>query len=115
MEGWKPLKRLTGHESGPYPPRKYLTCDFNPHTRTRIDVTDIAWAPNDRYLASVGLDSVIYIWCGYTLERLQSIKEHQGFVKGVCWDPVGEYLATQSDDRSVKVGLHWVFGFVPFT
>ena len=24
-------------------------------------------------------------------------------MKGVCWDPVGEFLATQSDDRSVKV------------
>lgn len=28
---------------------------------------------------------------------------HRGFVKGVCWDPVGEFLATASDDRSVKI------------
>ncbi|KAG6828889.1 hypothetical protein H0H87_000477 [Tephrocybe sp. NHM501043] len=82
VEGWKPLKRLPGHES---------------------DVTDVAWAPEDRYLASVGLDSQVLIWCGYTLERLKKIDQHQGFVKGVCWDPVGEFLATQSDDRSVKI------------
>ncbi|THV03532.1 WD40 repeat-like protein [Dendrothele bispora CBS 962.96] len=82
VEGWKPMKRLPGHES---------------------DVTDVAWAPGDRYLASVGLDSNIIIWCGYTLERLTKIDQHQGFVKGVCWDPVGEFLATQSDDRSVKI------------
>jgi WD40 repeat protein len=31
------------------------------------DVTDLAWAPHDRYLASVGLDSKVYIWCGLTL------------------------------------------------
>src|SRR5258708_22194917 len=31
------------------------------------------------------------------------IDQHHGFVKGVCWDPVGEFLATQSDDRSVKI------------
>lgn len=31
------------------------------------DVTDLAWAPGDRYLASVGLDSKVYIWCGLTL------------------------------------------------
>lgn len=37
------------------------------------------------------------------LERLRKIDQHQGFVKGVCWDPVGEFLATQSDDRSVKI------------
>ncbi|KAF8911743.1 WD40-repeat-containing domain protein [Mucidula mucida] len=82
VEGWRPMKRLPGHES---------------------DVTDLAWAPEDRYLASVGLDSQVLIWCGYTLERLRKLDQHQGFVKGVCWDPVGEFLATQSDDRSVKI------------
>ncbi|PFH50533.1 hypothetical protein AMATHDRAFT_144901 [Amanita thiersii Skay4041] len=82
VEGWKPLKRLPGHDS---------------------DVTDVAWSPGDRYLASVGLDSTIFIWCGFTLERLVRLTQHQGFVKGVCWDPVGEYLATQSDDRTVKI------------
>ncbi|OSX63696.1 hypothetical protein POSPLADRAFT_1065767 [Postia placenta MAD-698-R-SB12] len=82
VEGWKPLKRLPGHES---------------------DVTDIAWSPGDRYLATVGLDSQVLIWCGYTLERLMRIDQHQGFVKGVCWDPVGEFLATGSDDRSVRI------------
>ncbi|TDL19985.1 WD40 repeat-like protein [Rickenella mellea] len=82
VEGWKPLKRLPGHES---------------------DVTDLAWAPEDRYLASVGLDSQVMIWCGYTLDRLRKLDQHQGFVKGVCWDPVGEFLATQSDDKTVKI------------
>ncbi|KAJ7597545.1 histone transcription regulator 1 [Mycena floridula] len=43
------------------------------------------------------------VWCGYTLERLHKLDQHQGFVKGVCWDPVGEFLATQSDDKSVKI------------
>jgi hypothetical protein len=32
-----------------------------------IDVTDLAWSPEDRYLASVGLDSQVLIWSGYTL------------------------------------------------
>ena len=39
----------------------------------------------------------------YGLERLRRLDQHQGFVKGVCWDPVGEFLATCSDDRSVKI------------
>ncbi|KIM52494.1 hypothetical protein SCLCIDRAFT_1223695 [Scleroderma citrinum Foug A] len=82
VEAWKPLKRLPGHES---------------------DVTDIAWAPEDRYLASVGLDSKVIVWCGYTLERIRKLDQHNGFVKGVCFDPVGEFMATQSDDKSVKI------------
>ena len=28
------------------------------------------------------------------------IEGHQGFVKGVCWDPVGEFLATQVRRRA---------------
>ncbi|KAF8594776.1 WD40 repeat-like protein [Ceratobasidium sp. AG-I] len=82
IEGWKALKRLPGHES---------------------DVTDLAWAPEDRYLASVGLDSKVIIWSGFNLEPLIKLDRHQGFVKGVTWDPVGQFLATQSDDKSVKV------------
>ncbi|KAG8982395.1 HIR complex subunit, partial [Tulasnella sp. 427] len=66
-------------------------------------VTDLAWSPKDRFLASVGLDNKVIIWCGYTLDPLRRLDLHQGFVKGVCWDPVGEFLATQSDDKSVKV------------
>ncbi|RXW22218.1 hypothetical protein EST38_g3631 [Candolleomyces aberdarensis] len=83
VEGWKPLKRLPGHDSA--------------------DVTDIGWSPADRYLASVGLDSKVIIWDGYTLECVRKLEQHQGFVKGVCWDPVGEFLATQSDDKTVKI------------
>lgn len=50
-EGWKALKRLPGHES---------------------DVTGLAWSPGDRYLASVGADSMVMIWDGYTLGKALS-------------------------------------------
>lgn len=84
------------------------------------DVADVAWSQDDSMIASVGLDSMIYIWDGYNFgtssrlgvlhvlirhvsERIRKIDSHQGFVKGVTWDPVGQYLATQSDDRTVKI------------
>ena len=65
VEGWKPLKRLVGHESGESlyahnPEEQYSS-------RDSLDVTDVAWSPGDRYLASVGLDSAVLVWCGYTL------------------------------------------------
>lgn len=82
IESWKPLKRLPGHDS---------------------DIADLAWSPEDRYLASVGLDSKVIVWCGLTLQQIVSLDSHQGFVKGVCWDPVGEFMATQSDDKTVKI------------
>lgn len=64
-------------------------------------------------MASVGLDKMVNIWNGYTFgeasvacsvivlahksltERLRKLDLHGDFVKGVCWDPVGNYLATQ--------------------
>lgn len=84
IEDWKPWKRLAGHTS---------------------DVTGVAWAHDDQYLASVGLDNLVLIWDCYdsTFTLLKRLDQHQGFVKGVVWDPVGQYLATQSDDRTVKI------------
>lgn len=66
VEGWKPMKRLPGHESGE---SGLSTCVYI-CTQQLPDVTDLAWAPEDRYLASVGLDSVVLVWCGYTLGEL---------------------------------------------
>ncbi|KAG8894472.1 HIR complex subunit, partial [Tulasnella sp. 403] len=94
---WSTLPILDANADQEDVPKKL--CTLTMHN----DVTDLAWSPKDRYLASVGLDSKVIIWCGYTLDPLRKLDQHQGFVKGVCWDPVGEFLATQSDDKSVKV------------
>ena len=40
---------------------------FFPCSEWPSDVTDLAWSPEDRYLASVGLDSQVLIWSGFTL------------------------------------------------
>ncbi|KAJ9474304.1 Protein HIR1 [Pseudozyma hubeiensis] len=82
IESWRPHRRLAGHES---------------------DVVDLAWADDDEFIATVGLDSKVIIWSGTTFDRLRTIDGHQGFVKGVVFDPLGEYLATASDDKTVKV------------
>lgn len=63
VEGWKPLKRLPGHESGTY----FQLFLILPVFRMASDVTDLAWSPEDRYIASVGLDSQVLIWSGFTL------------------------------------------------
>lgn len=46
----------------------------------------------------------IIVWNGEDLsESLVRLKGHTGLVKGVVFDPVGKYLASQSDDRSLRV------------
>jgi WD40 repeat protein len=37
------------------------------------------------------------------LEQVSVLKGHTGLVKGVTWDPVGKYLASQSDDKSLRI------------
>jgi protein HIRA/HIR1 len=76
------------------------------------DIIDMAWSRDDSMLASVGLDSTVWIWDGRTFgelgrcqplvrtaadapDRIKKLDKHEGFVKGVCWDPVGNFLATQ--------------------
>ena len=36
-------------------------------------------------------------------EQAAVLEGHSGMVKGVTWDPVGKYLASQSDDRTVRI------------
>lgn len=37
------------------------------------------------------------------LEIEKRLVAHDGFLKGVIWDPVGQYLATQADDNSMRI------------
>lgn len=69
-----------------------------------MDVLDLAWSPQDRWLASCSVDNTIIIWDAQSFPTIVSmLKGHMGLVKGVTWDPVGKFLASQSDDRSIKI------------
>lgn len=39
----------------------------------------------------------------YIGQLIRQIAEHQHYVQGVAWDPLNEYIATQSSDRSVHI------------
>ena len=49
------------------------------------------------------LDNSIIIWDPAKGQKLQTLEGHKSYVKGIAWDPIGKYLASQSDDRTVKV------------
>lgn len=83
IENWRCFSTLRGHAG---------------------DVLDLAWSPQDRYLASCSVDNNIIVWDAQSFPTvIAMLKGHTGLVKGVSWDPVGKFLASQSDDRSVKI------------
>ncbi|KAI9028965.1 WD40-repeat-containing domain protein [Phycomyces nitens] len=69
----------------------------------KSDVQDLAWSKDDKYLASCGVDGLVIVWDGKTLDQVHVIDQHNGIVKGVAWDPAGQYLASQADDKKTKI------------
>ncbi len=65
-------------------------------------IADMAWSPDDRYLAMAGADGMIAVWDTQT-ESAQTLTGHQAGVNGLAWSPAGEQLASASADNSVRI------------
>ena len=77
-----------------------LCCTMTGHSN---NVVDLGWSPDDSMVASCSLDNTVRIWDTMRGALITVLQEHTSFVKGVVWDPVGKYLASQSDDRSLVI------------
>ncbi|XP_062549225.1 protein HIRA homolog isoform X2 [Armigeres subalbatus] len=83
VEHWRCIATLRGHSG---------------------DVLDLAWSPQDQYIASSSVDNTVIIWDAKEFPSIvQVMKGHTGLVKGVAWDPVGKFVASQSDDKTLKI------------
>ncbi|CAM6026927.1 unnamed protein product [Sphagnum balticum] len=74
VENWKVLLTSCGHTA---------------------DVVDLGWSPDNILLANCSLDNTIHVWLAATSSPVTVLTSHCRLVKGVTWDPIGSFLATQ--------------------
>ncbi|KAI2626418.1 WD40 repeat-like protein [Xylaria nigripes] len=70
---------------------------------TGSEIYDLAWSPDGTYFIIGSMDNVARIYNAATGSLVRQIAEHSHYVQGVAWDPLNEYIATQSSDRSVHI------------
>lgn len=81
-ESWSVVKTLRGHIE---------------------DVYDICWTQDGNFMVSGSVDNTAVMWDINKGQKLCILNEHKSYVQGVTWDPLGQYVATLSCDRVMRV------------
>ncbi|KAF3694770.1 Chromatin assembly factor 1 subunit B [Channa argus] len=81
-ESWSVLKTLRGHIE---------------------DVYDICWTRDGNFMVSGSVDNTAIMWDINKGQKLCILNDHKSYVQGVTWDPLGQYVATLSCDRVMRV------------
>lgn len=85
---------------------------------TKQEIYDIAWSPDGKYIIAGSTDNLAQVFSvadGMLIlasndpwlmrfsagSCVHQIQDHSHYVQGVAWDPLNEYIATQSSDRYV--------------
>ncbi|GBG61409.1 hypothetical protein CBR_g20440 [Chara braunii] len=87
-------------EAGGVPLSWKLSGSLRRHSR---DVLDLEWSPDGSGLISGSVDNSSIVWDVSKGDLVHHFRDHLHYVQGVCWDPVGQYLVTQSGDRTCRV------------
>lgn len=67
------------------------------------EIYDLAWSPDAAFFIIGSMDNIARIYNAQTGTLVRQIAEHSHYVQGVAWDPLNEFIATQSSDRSVHI------------
>lgn len=69
----------------------------------RKEIYDLSWSPDSSKLICGSVDQTFTVWDVATGRPMLNTKDHKRYVQGVAWDPLDQYIATQSSDQSMHV------------
>lgn len=81
-EEWYPAKLLRGHLE---------------------DVNDISWSKDGNFLVSASLDNTAIIWDMQKYVKVYMLTDFKGYVQGISWDPLNQYIASIGTDRTLRI------------
>ncbi|KAK3098179.1 hypothetical protein FSP39_016905 [Pinctada imbricata] len=67
------------------------------------DIYDVCWSSDGKRMVSGSVDNSAILWDLVKDQKLALFNEHKSFVQGVAYDPLHEYFATLSADRSCRI------------
>ncbi|CCG82053.1 putative Chromatin assembly factor 1 subunit B [Taphrina deformans PYCC 5710] len=94
---------LVDHSDGNGPDKEHWRVKLMCRSSSGSEIYDIAWSPDGNYLITGSMDNVARIYDARDGQCVRQIAEHNHYVQGVAWDPLNEFVATQSSDRSLSV------------
>jgi WD40 repeat protein len=66
-------------------------------------VSDVAWSPDGKRLATGSEDNTAKVWDTETGKEVLTLSGHSSYVLSVAWSPDGKRLATGSGDSTVQI------------
>jgi len=94
----------SGGTSGPQPtPTPFLAIQPYTFTGHTDAVTDEAWSPDERYIASSGNDKNVLVWDSATGKLLHTFTGNVQTVASLAWSPDSKEIAAGSGDGTVQI------------
>jgi WD40 repeat protein/tRNA A-37 threonylcarbamoyl transferase component Bud32 len=66
-------------------------------------IFDIAWSPDETYIASASEDRTVQIWEVTTGDRIVNYAGHTACVRAIAWSPDGFTIASASEDSTIQI------------
>jgi chromatin assembly factor 1 subunit B len=67
------------------------------------DIYDLSFSSDSLFLISGSVDNTAIVWDVEKGKSTAILRDHKGFVQGVSYDPLNEYIATLSTDRFFRL------------